>query len=351
MPENPPNDPGRFPTDPTPVGPAGPSGPNFLTTFGHRLSSVFHGDRERRRLERILSDIFARDQSGLLAHIRGQGKFGRGDLNRLLGSGLVRNPARVNFLQELQNRLRALTAGSRDQDPAGGGHPSGGTGHGSSDALGGRIGSVLDSLLNRRDINTLPGDLEGSFLDRLFQMLENPGMDPAILDEARNIQRLTSKTRERDNALASLERFASRNISGSGLQQRDLRDIAGRESERLRASLSGIDLANAEFAQRQIDSALRGVLGFGQLNLGEEGLASNELLDALRLSISRELGLGNLELGHLNFGLDAAQLEFLINQILLQNFSGIGDSSDPGSALANLFGGATNPDPVNTQAF
>ncbi len=317
--------PGGAPIPPRPLEPAFPG---FTTNFGRRLRDVL-GDQSG-RLSSILQNIFRGEGGDALRGLVHGGRFNAPDLRRLIGSGLA-GPQQQRFLEGLLGRFRT----SKQQQAGGETEPGGGGPHGTSGALEGRIGEVLNSLLNRRDVNALPDELRSAMIAQLMEIFESPGFPPELLQGLQNQARTASATRERERLLRRSGEFNARGLFGSGPQVRALEDIEMEESEDLLNAMNQIGFANAQAAIQQIQNALQGTGMLGQLGLGEEQLASNELLRALQLSIGRELGLGDLGLREQQFGLERAIQELLMNLNLLSGFTGTGGGGEATSGGGN----------------
>jgi hypothetical protein len=308
--------------------------PDLFSNFGRRVDPLFENRRERRQFADILDQLWQgeafRDfwmRPGGKIGFGKRGVFGLKDFRRMLQSGLLGD--HQGFFQGIYDRWGGPGTGDGPGPDAGGdvlgggGGGVGGLGGAHGGFGGGDIGGILEGLLGEghREVDPL-GRLRSPFEDALLALLENPGMDPELLEGMRNNVRGASKNRERDRLLRRADDFNSRGIFSSGLTEEGLRDIEQDESTALLGSLNQIDYQNAMYTLQSLDRAFQGTLGLGNLNLAAEGLGSSEFLESLRLAISRELGLGDLALGQGRLDLDRQIQELMANLDITRLFGG-----------------------------
>ncbi len=303
--------------------------------FGRQLTGAF-GEGEQDRLQQILANIFGRSEDDLVGLLGGvSGMFGRGDLDRLIGSGLAR-PRAQGFLEDLFGRLGVNTPDGTSPDGTGDGTTGGGTGPGGLGA--GNMSETLDSIFDRylneglpyerRDIDALPPGILDPFMEMLQDIMANPGFDEDILSGARVNIRENNAQNLRDAQLRRADEFAGRNLYGSGPQVRAIEDVERQVRGEEARQLTGLDLANAQAGLTSVNSAISGVNSLGGLNLGAEQLSIQEalgrqggLLSLLSTASGRDLGLAGLDLEAQRLAMERAIQELMFRLQMSSGFT------------------------------
>ena len=242
-------------------------------------------------------------------------RFNLRNLGDLLGAGGL-GEGDAGFLQDIYDRGLA----QRNRRHQGGGGDAGGGGGGGGRGRGGGGGGG-------------GGGRYGGYLRELIEgLMENPGFDPEILARMHSQAESGSKVRERDRVTRRGEDFAARGLFGSGLQGRSIQGIEAQESEALLGSKNQIEFANAQAAVQSISQAIEAINSGINQQLGNKGL-----------NIQRMLGLGNLDLGRSQLGLQASLQEWMQNMMMMQNYlpQQAGGGGIPG--LPGAGGGGMNP--------
>ena len=264
----------------------------MIRGFGGRIFGLFN-EGDQVWLERILAGIIPGLSGPEFREIfKGPpGIFGMQDLKRLIDKGIVTGDDAA-FLQSLLDR------GRRSIDPPGGGGRQPGPGGG-----GGNIDSWLDDIIGR--------------------LMDQPGFDPELLRSMRTQAKETVASGERNKLLRRGSGGAAKGMFGSGVEGQAVRGIEEEAGRMLTGALNQIDLSNAQAAQRSID----------------------QVLNAIQLKISREIGLGNLSVAQGRLALDAAIQQILIQLEIWKNW--YANQQDEGDPLreASPFGGGNGPFP------
>lgn len=182
----------------------------------------------------------------------------------------------------------------------------------------------------------LPAESVSLLESVINSIFESPGFNQDIRRDARNQIVGNSKLGLRDSLRRADERLASRGLGDSGLGERSLRDIERANLADRQGALTNFDVQNALFANQSLGTAMSGLFGLGNLNLGAAGLELDRVLGLGGLDIASR----GLDLQEMSILLDAMIQELLINLQLggLLGFGGGG--GDPlGQLLGALPGG------------
>lgn len=217
-------------------------------------------------------------------------------------------------------------------DPYAGGGGGGGAGGGGGGGGGGAGGSGMAGV---------GADIFGPYKARLLQMLENPGMPPEILEDARRQLYAVNKQGLRDQLLRRANQGSARSLFDSGLTQQGFAGLESAALDQLAGALSNLDLQNAQMANQALGIAFGGVNNISQANLTDKGLNIERMLGlknidlghaqlgvermlGLRdLALRRQLGMGDLGLRRDQLAMDRAMQDFLMNLQLQQGFYGV----------------------------
>jgi hypothetical protein len=254
---------------------------------------------------------------------QGQVNVGRGTLQQLLDSGIMTNETRQRFFNQILGGGGPPAPGGG----GGGGRHGGGGGGGGGGCRGGGSGGPLDQS------SFIPDQVNDAMIDRILQMLEDPGLPQDVYDDQLRGIREQGAVRERERLLRRGAEFAGRGLFGGGVANRDLERIEAEESGQRRQQQDQLNMLDAQTAMQAIQQAFGGSLGIGQLNLGERELEVNAALQRAAIAAQRAAARGQLGLGYAQLNQSGEQFaaQQALQQYLLNlQYGGFGNTPGVG---------------------